>query len=352
MLRDSATSAISYRAHDAAAEEIPLLLRSGAFIVVHRRTIMVTALIIAAISALVALMRPREYVATVVFTPSSDPRPGIGAAGGIASQLGLQFNLGAGGDDIDFYAALIESRELLLRTVEWKYTVRAKNGAPQSGDLIRLLEIKGDSPADQRNRAIEKLGEMIAVRTNPRANIIEVKVSSRWPDLSEEIAARIFSYVNEFNLERRQSQAAAERKFVQARVEAESTSLAESEAAATEFLRTNRTYLNSPTLSLRYDRLRRNVDRHQEVFTSLLQSLEHARLDEVRNTPVVTAIDLPAGSAVPKPKGVILGGFIGLFFGAFLGVGLASLRDLLRKARHDYPGLPWRQRTASGHAEE
>jgi uncharacterized protein involved in exopolysaccharide biosynthesis len=337
MLREA--HVVDYDAPESGGEGVPLPLRVGAFISANRRTIVRAALALSVLAAVATALTPRKYEATVAFTPSSDSRQNLGAVAGLASQLGLQIDLGTRGENLAFYAALIESRELLQRAVTSTYKVKRDDGAVREGNLIELLNVKGASPAVRRNRAVKRLDGLLTVRSNPQANIIEVKVATRWPELSEQIANRVLVLVNEFNLERRQSQAAAERKFVQSRVDTATSNLQASEEALADFIARNRVYANSPELSIRYDRLRRRVDLNQQVLTSLVQNLERARIEEVRNTPVVTPIDLPTGSAMPKPRGMVINVFLGLFFGAFLGAGIAALRQMRASAREHYPEI-------------
>src|SRR5205823_7086627 len=183
-------------------------------------------------------------------------------------------------------------------------------------ELATILGIDASNAGERRRKTLEKLVRMISVRGDAQANIVEVKVTSLWPALSEQLAAGAFEQVNEFNIERRRRWAASEREFSQDRVDAETGRLEAAENTLADFRKRNRSYANSPELALEHERLQRRVDLEQQVLASLLQNLERARIDELRNTPVVTPIDLPTGSAVPKPRGLVLALLLGLFFGA------------------------------------
>jgi tyrosine-protein kinase Etk/Wzc len=168
----------------------------------------------------------------------------------------------------------------------------------------------------------------VTVQTNLPANIVVVKVRSKVPILSEVIARQIFTRLNEINTQRRRSQAAAEVQFAEERSGGAASDLEQAESDLASFQLRNRSYTGSPELALQYDRLRRRVDIRQQVFSTLLQNRERARLEENRNTPVITLIDPPDGSAVKVPRGTALNTLVGLTFGAFFGFGVSRLRRI------------------------
>jgi len=166
---------------------------------------------------------------------------------------------------------------------------------------------------------------------------VAVEVTTRWPSVSMAVVERILSEVNRFNLQARQSQAAEERRFVEARLAAQQQSLVSAEARLGSFLQRNREYRNSPQLGFEYDRLERDVALQQQVLVGLSQSVEEARIREVRDVPVITAVESPRLPARPDPRGLALQGFLGVLLGAFLGVLAAFIRDMYdrRKAEGD-----------------
>src|SRR2546428_650042 len=94
--------------------------------------------------------------------------------------------------------------------------------------------------------------------------------------------------VNTFNLERRQSRAAQEKRFVETRRTEARDELQVAEDRLKSFLERNRDYRNSPQLVFDQERLAREVALRQQLLTSLSQAYEQARIDEVRDTPVIT----------------------------------------------------------------
>lgn len=98
---------------------------------------------------------------------------------------------------------------------------------------------------------------------------------------------------------------------------------------AGESLERNRRYEGSPGLTFRYERLQRRVNLRQQVFTPLSKSYEQAKIDEVRNTPVITVVEPPELPARPDPWRLKLKGLLGLILGGIVGVFWAFGREMM-----------------------
>lgn len=87
-------------------------------------------------------------------------------------------------------------------------------------------------------------------------------------------------------------------------------------------------------LTFQEDRLSREVSRQQQLYSTLSQAYEQAKIEEVRDTPVFTLVDEPELPARPNPRflvlklplALIVGGIIGLFLGLVREFGLAASR--------------------------
>src|SRR5437868_6884485 len=67
-------------------------------------------------------------------------------------------------------------------------------------------------------RVLDRLDDLVAVTINRDAGLVRVRVVTRWPELSVLINRRILELINTANLERRQTQAGAERRFIETRL--------------------------------------------------------------------------------------------------------------------------------------
>jgi uncharacterized protein involved in exopolysaccharide biosynthesis len=129
------------------------------------------------------------------------------------------------------------------------------------------------------------------------------------------------------------------------------------------FLQRNRDYRNSPELTFQQERLARDVSLQQTVFTTLAQSYEQAKIEEVRDTPALTLIDAPERPPQPDGSGLVKKGLLAVILGGLLGLGVALVREgfgrahgagseelrefhALRRATFDQL-RPWRRRSTT-----
>lgn len=311
------------------------LLGIGTLVLRERRLILWTVAV-ALVLALVYAIGFRKYRATSSFAPHITEAGGSQLAG-LAAQFGLSLGSG-GGESVDFYAALLESRALLSQAVQ---TVYAFPRNTQGGDTLRatLLDIynpSGDTPAERVDRGVRRLASAVSVRRDPDAGIITLSVKAKWPALAEMVNRRLLELVNDFNLNKRQFQAKAERAFVESRMIDAGQELEAAENAVAGFLWANRRIDESPRLKADLARLQRRVDIDQQIYLTLSQGLETARLDEVRNTPVITVIDEPEGSS-RKGGGLIVILFLGVTVGLLVGVVLVLGRSYVRREKVENP---------------
>lgn len=270
----------------------------------------------------------RDYVAQSRFAPQSSSG-GQAQIAGLAAQFG--FNLGGGGDgeSIDFYAQLLRSRELLTQLATATYQVGDAAAKPRS--FMDIAEIDAPTPEKRLQRAIGTLDKSVTVARDVKANLVTVRTTAGTPEMAVALNAELLRRVNAFNLEKRQTRAAAERAFVEARMTQARAELDAAEAALESFLTRNRAFQGSPQLTFDRERLGRRVELRQKIYLTLTEAYEKARIDEVRNTPVIMVIDNPEGSAQPS-RGLIKSTLLGIVVGALLALAIAFVRDYLRIA--------------------
>src|SRR5262249_12779384 len=146
---------------------------------------------------------------------------------------------------------------------------------------------------------------------------------------------QLLAEMNTFNMESRQSQAGAERRFVEQRLNELKDSLRAAEDRLQAFLQRNRDYENSPQLSFQQQRLAREVSMQQDMVTGLAQSFEQARIEEVRDTPVITVIDKPEIPVERDRRGLIKKGLLAIVLGGVLGLGVAFVREGMARGRRN-----------------
>jgi uncharacterized protein involved in exopolysaccharide biosynthesis len=292
----------------------------------------------AVLIALVFCLVPRgTYIATSQFMPQTPQQSGAQLAG-LAAQFG--FSLGPGTvnpESPDFYAELLQSRELLTEVVQARYAFRSEKGDSVDGTLVQLLRPRGHTAEARLRRTVQKVRDHTDIGVGLKTGVITVKTTMPWPELAVMVNRRMLELVDHYNLTRRQTSAGAERRFVEGRLAQARQELEGAEGELEAFFERNRSYQQSPQLLFAANRLQRRVDLRQQVYTSLAQSYESARLEEVRNTPVTTVISRPEGSAVNLRPPLVLNLFLGLLLGVALALVIIFTREYLEVQRQRHP---------------
>jgi uncharacterized protein involved in exopolysaccharide biosynthesis len=201
--------------------------------------------------------------------------------------------------------------------------------------LAEFLGIKGESAPVIFENTIRSLRKDVVATSvaSHTTGVVTVSARTRAPQASLEIAQKLLDGVNRFNVETRKSQAAAERRFTEGRLDAEKAALRASEDALQRFLQGNRQFGNASELAFQRDRLQREVNLHQQIVQGLSQQYEDARIREVRDTPVITIIEQPALPVIQDPRGRLLNVVILTIVAAFLGTVFVIAREGWRRQR-------------------
>lgn len=288
-----------------------------------RRLIAWTAGSLCLIVCVVLLLLPRTFTSTASFVPQA--RRTNASISSLAAQLGLLPNADAAQSPA-FYVSLLDSRAILDAVVQTSFK-------PDSGparDLLQVYKVRGSSPEEKVERAVRRLRQRLSVTADAKTGIVMFTVWTRDPELSRQIASRLLELLNEFNLLSRQSQAAAERAFTEGRLEEVGRDLRASEDKLLGFLQRNRDYRNASVLEFEQQRLQQEVTMQRQLFTTLQQAFEQAKIEEVRDTPVISVVERPLAPATPDPRGLVVKGIIALVLGATLGLLMALALELVR----------------------
>ena len=279
------------------------------------RVVVVIPLVCMVVTLVLVLVVHPTFRAMTSFIVDSETAPLRGTTGlaSLASQFG--FPISSGGQSPAFFADLATTREVLLAVAGARYHTSAARG-----DSLVLLPQGMDA-------ILKRLRRDIQAGTNVETGIVSVTVDAPDAVLAAAIADTLLQAVNRFNLERRQLRSRALRRFLEARLETARSELNATEETLRLFRERNRAIMQSPELTLRDQRLQREVDLRQQVYVTLATSYEQARVEEFRDTPSLTVVDPPrAPYKKVRPQRSLLVAGAGLL-GLILGLGIALLRQ-------------------------
>lgn len=298
-----------------------LLSTASALLRAHYRWMTAGAIVGSLLFLSPLLFTSRTYTSSVSFIPQA--RRQASALSGLAAQFGISSGDATSGPA--FYSELVRAR-VTLEAVVRQVTPPQLGGKP----VGEILTTKGSTPEQRTDFAIAELDSRIVSSASPKTGIVSFAVTDRSAAVARYLATSILDAINSFNVNARQSQAAAERRFTERRLAEVREELRQSETAVEDFLTHNRGNIAlSPQLSTERDRLTRAVEARREVVASLAQSFEQAKIDEVRDTPVITIINAPELPMKPDSRG----GFRRLIIGVTLGAAVGGLLSERRRRR-------------------
>ena len=278
----------------------------------HRYVVVGGGILAGSLVLTLSLLSAPRYRAHASFLPQ-EPSTFETGFSELATQLGV-IAPRASGNSPQFYADLLISRNILRDVVLTEYQMSESDG--RAFDLLTYFELSGAPKEELIDRAIRRLRRAMSVGTDRGTGVVRLSVAIRHRGPSVAIVQRFLELLNDYNLSRRQSQARAEREFVEQRLAEAKSELLAAEDSLTAFYAANRTFLGSAVLEATEARLQRAVQLRQELNRSLSQSYERARIEEVRNTPVITVIETPEQYVVRQPRHTLRKAFFGALAGA------------------------------------
>jgi len=162
-------------------------------------------------------------------------------------------------------------------------------------------------------RAIEKLDERIEIKDNI-SGLIDVKVTMENPYLSFEIANYIVSRIQSFIDKEQKKQALENRIFIEQQLNDSKRGLSLSEKKLMSFRKMYPIVLDTPELQLDRARLVRDIEVNQQVYITLRQQYELAKIEELKNRLLIVLLDqadVPVEKSYPKRLLLVI---ISIFF--------------------------------------
>jgi uncharacterized protein involved in exopolysaccharide biosynthesis len=306
------------------------LLALGAAVLRRRRTIVALAVAGGVIGLATGLLSTRVYVSSATFIPT-DSEGGASGLALAASQFGIKLPTGGAAWRAPVYVELIRSRALLEPIAQGTVTV-VEDGS-RTVPLADLLKVKTRDSAQRVANTVIALRKIVSAGEMKTLGAVRYAVRTPWPSVSHSIANQLLAGLTRFNLETRKSQASAERVFVEKQATEAGEALRAAEDRLQSFNQQNRAMSSSSEPQLTRDRLDREVQLRLQVYMTLLQSRDEARIREARDTPVITLLEEPRLPLTGEARRSILKAVIGGTVGGVIGVLLAILGAAVGRAR-------------------
>ena len=240
------------------------------------------------VSIAVSLLLPPYYRSTATILPETQTSK-LASLGGLTDLAALAgVNVGGEGSLVKLYPVIVKSESVLRDVIYDRYKTTE---FPDSVDLIRYWKIKEPTPEGAYEDALLALRENLEVSMDARTSVLTVSILTREPKLSADIVNNVVDRLDAFILTKRATSASEQRKFIEGRLAEVRQDLTKSEDALKEFRERN-AQARSPQLMLEQGRLERDLQINTTLFVELKKQYELAKIEEVKNTPVVNVMDL------------------------------------------------------------
>ncbi len=270
------------------------------------KVVLVAAVLVAGMS----LLLPNGYVATTTIMPDLTFFNSVGGTLGgfkdLATAIGLNANQTVTSPS-QLYPDIMESEFVLRRVIYHKYKTEKYDS------LVNLIEYWKFDNADENfnfEKCLKKLRtSVITISVDKKTLIISLEVSAGERQFAADLANELTSELDYFQRNFRQTNAGEQRKFLEQRLAEVKDDLAKAEERLKDFQEKNRRPEQSPQLLLQQGRLSRDVDLNSTLFIELKKQYELAKLDEIKNTPVVQVLDIarpPSDHASPRRRILVM----------------------------------------------
>tara|TARA_Y100001935_G_scaffold255525_1_gene269167 strand:+ start:1321 stop:2490 length:1170 start_codon:yes stop_codon:yes gene_type:complete len=273
----------------------------------------------------------KYYEAEISLYPAkNDVSQGFSQFQSLAANLGMNT---ADNDQNFNIPDVVKSRLIASKAVNQKWNT--KNSKPT--DLITLWNLNKPplfnffknnkiDPSINVEKAIKKFNDHIKVSEDRNSGLIKISTIFEDPIIAADIANFIGSQVEIYIQKENSAQSTKEKLFISERLSIVKKELENSELDLKDFKERNRGYEDSPELFMIYSQLFREVEVKKEVYLTLQQQLELARIEEVKQSPILHILD----QAVPPIRKSFPNRFLFLIISGILGLLFSTLLIIFR----------------------
>jgi len=278
---------------------------------------------VTAAAIVVSFLLPPYFSSTVVILPeaSQSKLAALGGLSDLASLAGV--NVGAEASPTKLYPVIVKSEAVLKNVIYRKYQTKA---FPDSVNLVQLWDGSEGDPRLAYESVLRELRDELDVSLDSKTNVLTVSLFTKEPQLSADIVNAIAHELDVFSRTKRTTNASAQRKWIEGRLMEVKADLERSENALKDFRETNRRVSDSPELLLEQGRFIREVEINSALFTELKKQFEVAKIEEIKNVPIVNIMDAGRPAAKnEKPKKTVIT-IVFFVLSLFGGIGFAFAR--------------------------
>jgi capsule polysaccharide export protein KpsE/RkpR len=277
----------------------------------------------------VTYLAPVVFKATMTILPIEGDSK-AGAAGGIASQFGINFGSSGGNlSSVQLIPDLIKSKSLLSNLLNRKITFEGKKEKTTLMDYYFGITDSAEINRDFYTlKGINTIKNNIVVNKRKSNNLIDITVSFSDVDAVVDICFGIFHELDKIQKQISLSRTKDKNIYISERLLTVKEDLRATEEVLKKFRENNRDINNSPSLTLAENRLIREVASVSSIYNTLKSQYEIARVEALGSSRLIQIIDEPTKPiyrSSPKKKRSVIMSIIFGFFSSSIAVYLKEL---------------------------
>lgn len=332
-----------------------------------RKVILKTVIIFAIIGLLVGLLSVEEYTSEVKVMPERQEGMALGRLGGLAQQFGFSAGAQQTSDGIsaNLYPSIIKSDIFVQELMNYKvllpdrseevtleeyfkkyqknsiiglvltYTIKlpftlknwlmsraednttsVDSAVVESEKQSRLIRMSKEDW-----RILKKIKDRISANMDPETGVVTVSVQMQDAEIAANVADEVVQKLSEYITEKRTEKARRDVEFIEERFEEAEDRFEEAQKELATFNDANRGQLTAMARTEEQKLLSR-YDLNFNLYNSLAERLEEARIKLQEETPVVNILEpaaIPYRRSKPKRTQLLI---LSILFGGVVGIGL------------------------------
>ena len=240
------------------------------------------------------------------------------------------------------YPMIVTSETVLRPVIERTYQTQRY---PQPVNLIQFFEIDESTAEKNMYEALKELRSDMTTNYDTKTSTVAVTLELEEAQLAADVLNAIIGELDRFMRLKRINTASEQAKWISARLVDVERELRNAEDALRVFSERNRRVSDSPELTLRQQRLQREVTVKSTIVIELKKQFELAKIEEIKNITIVNVLD-EARPPVKKERprratnGAIAFGLVLLGMGAYYAMKPEyepRVREFVRGVMHAEP---------------
>ena len=237
------------------------------------------------LTVIMLLLTPNQYRSKASILPSGEQD----SFSNLKSLAGLGNFVSQDENSSVLFPEILRSREITNTVLNAEFSFEDDEGIVHN---LKLSEYFNSTSSDLLHSALLGITDISA---DKKTGVINIGVTTEYPGLSQKILGKFLEELENFNLYKRASQAKENEKYLANQLGSLKIGLGNLEDEFVQFQKANRNWLitSDPEILKEVTRFKREIEIKSQGFIFLNQEYELAKLESLKDIPVIRMLDNP-----------------------------------------------------------